>query len=496
LQPAGLACKISACGDGYIDTLAGEACDDGNTASGDGCSGTSSATPCQVEPGFKCTTPGPSKCTGSCGDGVTNTAGGEACDDHNTSSCGTCDATCKTVQPLTAATGTIFNVQASSLHDGETFVLSDGAHKPITFEFNSGAGTKGHIVIAPGTSDAHGMAQKVVTAINGSGLSLTAVNPTTPNNSIRAVITNSTPGLLGNVQITETVADGGFTVSGMQGGLGGDCSAGVGCKSNDDCASTICTANVCAAATCSDTVQNGDETDTDCGGSCPSPCPNGQGCILNTDCHDGVCKAGSCAAASCSDQVKNGNETDTDCGGGTCPKCVDGKHCGSGTDCANGVCTGGVCQASSCTDNVRNGNETDTDCGGGTCQKCADNKHCVSGTDCADGVCTGGVCQAPTCSDNVKNGNETDTDCGGPTCQKCADNKHCGSGTDCADGVCTGGVCQAPTCSDGVQNGNETSIDCGGSPCGACAGASCNKDSDCHSNSCPAAVDGGPRVCQ
>jgi fibro-slime domain-containing protein len=49
---AGGACT-TACGDGLllpIDKLAGQECDDGNTVSGDGCSST-----CKVEPGFKCT---------------------------------------------------------------------------------------------------------------------------------------------------------------------------------------------------------------------------------------------------------------------------------------------------------------------------------------------------------------------------------------------------------------------------------------------------------
>lgn len=38
------------CGDGNIDTASGEACDDGNAVSGDGCSEL-----CQIEPGFDCT---------------------------------------------------------------------------------------------------------------------------------------------------------------------------------------------------------------------------------------------------------------------------------------------------------------------------------------------------------------------------------------------------------------------------------------------------------
>ncbi|MBK8156763.1 MAG: DUF4215 domain-containing protein [Streptococcus sp.] len=51
------------CGDAVLSIS--EQCDDGNTASGDGCS-----TSCIVENGFTCTnSPLPSVCVGVCGDG-------------------------------------------------------------------------------------------------------------------------------------------------------------------------------------------------------------------------------------------------------------------------------------------------------------------------------------------------------------------------------------------------------------------------------------------
>jgi cysteine-rich repeat protein len=65
-------CIAPVCGDGIISAGVGEQCDDGNSASGDGCNAA-----CQVENGWICTGT-PSTCTPSCGNGVWNP--GEACD--------------------------------------------------------------------------------------------------------------------------------------------------------------------------------------------------------------------------------------------------------------------------------------------------------------------------------------------------------------------------------------------------------------------------------
>jgi cysteine-rich repeat protein len=70
-------CTVSVCGDSHVNTVAGEACDDGGTTPGDGCSAT-----CTVETNWHCTNPpfGKSTCY-HCGDGVLDP--GEACDDNN-----------------------------------------------------------------------------------------------------------------------------------------------------------------------------------------------------------------------------------------------------------------------------------------------------------------------------------------------------------------------------------------------------------------------------
>jgi len=52
-------CTAPACGDGIVNALAGEACDDGTPSGGDGCAA------CMVEPGWTCT--GPGACSRDCG---------------------------------------------------------------------------------------------------------------------------------------------------------------------------------------------------------------------------------------------------------------------------------------------------------------------------------------------------------------------------------------------------------------------------------------------
>ena len=89
-------CSNPTCGDGDVNALAGEACDDSNTLNGDGCSSV-----CAVESGYGCTGE-PSTCSTTCGDGIV--AGAEACDDGGTSGGDGCSASC-TVETGYGCTG-------------------------------------------------------------------------------------------------------------------------------------------------------------------------------------------------------------------------------------------------------------------------------------------------------------------------------------------------------------------------------------------------------
>ncbi len=80
-----IACTVPAvCGDGVVEGT--EACDDGDTAAGDGCDGA-----CDVETGWECMG-SPSACSEICGDGLI--VGSEGCDDGDASGGDGCSDAC------------------------------------------------------------------------------------------------------------------------------------------------------------------------------------------------------------------------------------------------------------------------------------------------------------------------------------------------------------------------------------------------------------------
>jgi hypothetical protein len=253
-----------------------------------------------------------------CGDGVIS--GTEICDDFNASACGTCNESCTSQQMPAASVGSITAVAASMLINGETLTLSDGVHNSVVFEFNSNVPTDTtHIQIVAGSSQANGVATKIALAVNGVGPALQLQAVVNASNNRQVLLTNVNPGANGNVGVTETVANSGFLVAGMSGGIALDCAAGVGCGSNNDCRSGVC----CLGA----------------GGTPACPCSTlGGGCnfVVNT-----------CLAPSCNDGVRNGNETGIDCGG-TCPTCPTGQPCIGNPDCTSATCCLGVIGTSSC----------------------------------------------------------------------------------------------------------------------------------------------------
>ncbi len=87
-------CAPIDCGNGVLDADKGEACDDGNRNVGDGCSAI-----CQIEKGYRCeAVNGKSQCVKTCGNGVLDPDAGEQCDDGNTVSGDGCSDNCSLEQ--------------------------------------------------------------------------------------------------------------------------------------------------------------------------------------------------------------------------------------------------------------------------------------------------------------------------------------------------------------------------------------------------------------
>lgn len=92
-------CNTITCGDGRVQGT--EACDDGDLDDGDGCSMT-----CAIEADYVCSGTTPSTCVLACGNGNVEAARGETCDDGDRDAGDGCSATC-TVEAGFVCTGTM-----------------------------------------------------------------------------------------------------------------------------------------------------------------------------------------------------------------------------------------------------------------------------------------------------------------------------------------------------------------------------------------------------
>jgi len=113
-----------------------------------------------------------------------------------------------------------FNIEGATagVRDGETFTINDGLISAVTFEFDrDGSVGAGNVAInVSALATASQLATAVESAINASSLSVTA-------NAVGGTVTltHDIAGTVGNNPVTETVADAGFTVTGLTGGGNG-----------------------------------------------------------------------------------------------------------------------------------------------------------------------------------------------------------------------------------------------------------------------------------
>lgn len=118
-----------------------------------------------------------------------------------------------------AASGSITTVAGANLVDTETFTLNDGVNPAVVFEFdlNGGGVTPGNeAVVYTAADSATVVRDAMIAAINGAAsLDITA----SPGGPAQVLLVNDAVGTAGNVAITDTVADAGFTTTGMSGGV-------------------------------------------------------------------------------------------------------------------------------------------------------------------------------------------------------------------------------------------------------------------------------------
>jgi len=224
------------CGDTNLDSP-NEVCDDGNRMTEATCPyGMATCTVCAGD----CQST-PARTGFYCGDGMLQMTDGEVCDDHNNLACGRCNASCK-VSASSAATGYIVSVSGTEYGDGETITIDDGFLHVETFELDDdNMITTGNIKITIGNNDdATAMANKLDTAISNSSLLIDATHT-----GALVLLTHQRKSILGNQNIASNVTNNNFSFAGMAGGAGGDCLAGVGCNSDDDCQSGNCMNNQC-----------------------------------------------------------------------------------------------------------------------------------------------------------------------------------------------------------------------------------------------------------
>lgn len=150
------ACKRevgSACGNGALEASNGEQCDDGNKTAGDGCSAT-----CQLEPVGK-----------SCGNGTTE-APLEVCDDSNTTNGDGCNPTCNLKNTVTTWLTGVGSSPALAADNTYLWMADANTYRVRRFDIATkapaniaGTGTNGYLDNAVGSAAIFGPISSITT---------------------------------------------------------------------------------------------------------------------------------------------------------------------------------------------------------------------------------------------------------------------------------------------------------------------------------------------
>ncbi len=525
----------SYCGDGYMDYLHGEFCDDGNTNDGDGCS-----SHCLLE-GYTCGSCGTyhevsswifnfsdaASCENycpECGDGVKGTY--EECDDGNTTSGDGCSGTCRTEAYCCDSTAKVCGGSMIAVDD-----CSSGLTNTNQADCNTECALCGNGIVDAGeecddgdTIDNNSCSNSCLLPVCGDGI-VSGSEQCDTRWETYYCNANCTTALCGD-GITNHVrgeqCDDGNLVS--SDGCDSQCRTEALCcnVTTGDCDVTL--SSSCNTTPYPFTSADKASVQTTCNAACPQcgdsskegfeQCDDGNttsgdGC--SSTCQTEVYCCGSCNVSRPPDQCYWYDATPQACSN-LCPQCGDGlvsgsEQCDDGNitsgDGCSSACqtevyccdrTSGTCNtrvpAWSCTTGVYNASQATCV---SSCSKCGDSIVDISfGEQCDDGNavntdgCTNG-CMLPRCGDSIVNGTDTcdpgwetaacDNDCTAVACgdghlntlagEQCDDGNAvngdgcsslCKNEVYCCDigsGLCPTRMAQ-DSCTTGIFNANQT----------------------------------------
>jgi len=464
-QEPGFVCKgepsscAFTCGDSNVDT--DEECDDGNLTDGDGCSDN-----CEIESGFSCAG-AVSTCDPACGDGLVR--GSEECDDGNTGDGDGCSSTCEVEAGFVCPSEPAFLECEEPSSCAPT--CGDGAANPgedcDDGNTNDGDGCSGACQVEPGF-ECIGVPSVCTPGLNcGNGV-IDLDEECDDGNANDGDCCSSSCQIELAGTVCRAVA-GGCDVAETCSGVDPNCPTDV-----LDPAGTVCRAaldagcdfdEVCSGSDpdCPTDVTQLDGMGCDDADSCTGP----DACLSGACVGDPACGNGSTELA-CAEECDDGNVNDGDCCSSTCQIELAGTECraaAGGCDVAE-TCSGvdPSCPADAldpagtvCRAALDAGCDFDEVCSGSD-PDCPADVTQSDGTACDDGdLCTGSdACVSAVCV-------------GGPVCGNGFTELGCGE--ECDDGNAT----NFDGCSDSCQSeigSHKCVIDDPNEPIGFCEGGS------------------------
>ncbi len=391
------------CGDGVRQ--AGEGCDDGDLAGGDGCSAT-----CTVETGWTCTGDQPSVCTAvvGCGDG--HIQGSERCDDGNLVNGDGCDSNCT---PTGCGNGL---VTAGEQCDDGNAQAGDCCSATCQFEGAGSTCTSDGSVCTDDRCNATGTCQHLIlTGPCDDG------NACTQTDTCQAgICTGTNPvvcAALDQCHDVGTCAPATGLCSNPAKANGSACTDANACTRTDTCQAgacagtnpVVCTAldqchvvGTCAPAT--GVCSNPSKTDG-------TTCNDANACTRTDTCQAGACAGGNPVVCTALDQCHVPGTCAPATGLCTNPlqsngtPCQDGNQCTITDACSDGVCRGDaqICGdgtiEGSCGEVCDDGNRVDGDgCDSNCMPTGCGNGIVTAGEECDDHDLTGGDGCSATCA--------------------------------------------------------------------------------------------------